>query len=71
MKLNLEQAETLVQSNKNVFWNGWDLVFVNTSVDGFTKKAGIWHEGQWSVKSVIKLSTNGEYNVPGKYLKSS
>ena len=67
MGVTLEQAEKLVEQHNNLFWNGWDLVVVNPKINGFTKVSGIFYQGQWCVRKVIKVDARGLYAVPQRY----
>lgn len=67
MDVTLGQAEKLVNKYANLYWDGWDLVVVNPAVDGYTKVAGIYFDGKWCVRKVIKADEQGFYAVPKRY----
>jgi hypothetical protein len=67
MGITLEQAEKIVETHDNLFWDGWDLVVVNPKINGYAKVSGIFHQGQWCVRKVIKINANGLYGLPQRY----
>jgi hypothetical protein len=67
MDVTLAQAEKLVEQHDNLFWNGWDLNVVNPKINGYTKVSGIFHNGHWCVRKVIKANDRGLYTVPPRY----
>jgi len=71
MGVTLEQAEKLVENYDNLFWDGWDLVVVNPKINGYTKVSGIFFEGKWCVRKVIKADVQGLYEVPQRYKVNS
>lgn len=67
MALTLEQADKVVDSHDDLHWDGWNIVIVNKGRDGYFKKNGIFTDGQWAVRTVVKPNARGEYNLPAKY----
>lgn len=67
--VELEKAETIAEKHTNLFWDGWNLVLVNPTIDGFQAVSGIWWNGQWATKNVVEPDTNGRYKIPAWYNK--
>lgn len=67
MEVTLEQAEKLVETHDNLFWDGWNLVVVNPSINGYTAISGILFNGKWCVRKVVKPNANGRYDIPQRY----
>lgn len=68
MYISLEQAETLVELNDNIFWDGWNLVFFNPHIDGFMRQNGMFKNNKWGVKTTQAPGKNG-YFVEPRYAK--
>ena len=65
---NYDKAHAIVNNNKNLFWNGWEIVEVRRDVDAVFNKYGIFHKGAWhKVMRRIAVDSDGIWKVPVKY----
>lgn len=69
MKLSLSKVDSVVGTNPNFFWEGWNLFFFIPSANAFTRTDGIFRNGQWGVAKSIKTDKFGRYLIPSKYLQ--
>jgi hypothetical protein len=60
---SLSQMEQLVQSNKNLFWDGWDVVQYKKSDKSQFEKDGSFFRGTWHKKTIFKITESG-WNIP-------
>jgi len=67
MKVTLETAEKIVDAHDNLFWDGWNIVVVNPSIDGYTKMSGIFFKGSWAVRKVVEADDRGLFELPPRY----
>ena len=63
----LEQMESIVSSNKNLFWDGWDVVNYTRSEKARTSKYGKFINGNWYLTKVFKLEKSG-WNIPDRII---
>jgi hypothetical protein len=59
----LEQMELIVSSNKNLSWDGWDVVNYTRSEKARTSKYGKFINGNWYLVKTFKLGKNG-WDIP-------
>jgi hypothetical protein len=65
--INYEEAHTIVDSNKNLFWDGWTIVDWKPYKDALYKKNGLFRDGKWGVSRRYTPDANG-WKVPAKYV---
>lgn len=65
--INYEEAHTIVDSNKNLFWDGWTIVDWKPYKDALYKKNGLFRDGKWGVSRRYIPDANG-WKVPAKYV---
>lgn len=65
---SLEQMEKIVSRNRNLRWDGWDVVFSYESDKGRTSKFGARVKGVWHLERRIDLTKNG-WDMPKKYVR--
>ena len=63
---NLEQMEKVVQDNKSLSWDGWDVVELVKSQSAMFKNNGAFVNNQWYIKNTFKLSRDG-WSLPNRY----
>lgn len=65
MEITLDQAEQLVQSRNDMFWDGWE--FIHTSEypanAAILRKDTIYRNGKWHIAKRYPLSDEGTYIV--------
>ena len=70
MKINsLEQMETIVENNKSLEWNGWDVVEITKSPTGWMKTNGLFRNGEWHIQKRYDLNSNG-WDIPNKFVRN-
>ena len=63
-----DKAHAIVSNNKNLFWNGWEIVEVRRDADAIFNKYGIFHKGAWhKVVRRVAVDSDGMWKVPVKY----
>ena len=63
-----DKAHAIVNNNKNLFWNGWEIVEVRRDADAIFNKYGIFHKGAWhKVVRRVSVDSDGMWKVPVKY----
>jgi hypothetical protein len=69
MKINsLEQMETIVDNNKFLKWDGWNVKEVKASSTGWMKPEGVYLDGQWHIQKHYTLDHDG-WNIPSKFVR--
>ena len=69
MKINsLEQMETIVENNKSLEWNGWDVVEIRKSPTGWMKPEGVYRNGEWNIRKFHTLGYDG-WDLPSKFVR--
>jgi hypothetical protein len=64
---SLEQMEKIVESNKSLSWNGWDVVHLVPNPAAWSKPDGAYVKGRWHIQKIFALSTNG-WEIPNKFM---
>jgi hypothetical protein len=68
MKINsLEQMEIIVENNKSLEWDGWNVKEVTPSPTGWTKKSGMFRNGNWYSQKNYVLNFDG-WDLPSKFV---
>lgn len=69
MKINtLEQMETVVNSNKTLFWDGWTVVDNQPSERGRTANNGAFINGKWHIQKRYAPTRDG-WEIPNKFMR--
>ena len=63
---SLNTMEKIVTQNKNLMWNGWDVVDLKESDMARTSVSGIRIKDKWYLHKVYKPGKNG-WDIPNKY----
>lgn len=63
-----DEAHQIVDSNKSLFWDGWNIVEWRKDSDGFFSKNGMYKNNSWGkVIRIVSLDNDGTWKVPAKY----
>jgi len=62
---DLEVMESIVEKNKNLYWDGWTVVNFYHSEKGRTSKYGALVNGKWAVTKRC-VPDKGGWNIPDK-----
>ena len=63
---NLNTMEKIVNKNKNLIWNGWDVIDLKESNVAKSSLLGIRIKDKWYLHRTYKLDRNG-WDIPNKY----
>jgi hypothetical protein len=64
-----DQAHAWVDSQKNAFWDKWDIVVWNRNHNGATNKNGLFRNGVWGIANRFTLNEDGTWRIPDKYVR--
>lgn len=62
----LEVMESIVKKNRNLRWNGWDVIDLKRSDIARTSPSGIRINGVWYLHKIYSVNRNG-WDIPNKY----
>jgi len=62
----LEKMESIVSKNKQLSWDGWDVVHKYQSDRAWSSVNGVFVNGQWYMQKRFTPSSNG-WDIPDKY----
>lgn len=69
MKINsLEEAEAIVENNKSLRWDGWNIVHFNKMPTAWMKPNGAFIDGEWYIQKNYNLSEKG-WDLPEKFVR--
>ena len=60
---SLESAEAVVASNRQLSWDGWNIVRHKPNRAGWMLKNGAFKDGKWFEKTVYEPGRQG-WNIP-------
>jgi len=66
----LEQMELIVSSNKNLSWDGWDVVNYTRSEKARTSKYGKFVNGKWYLVKTFKPDLSG-WDIPDRIVEDT
>lgn len=67
---SLETMETIVENNKSLSWDGWDVLESKIDPTGWMKKDGAFVNGKWNIQKRYSLTEEG-WAVPNKLAKKN
>jgi hypothetical protein len=62
----LEAMESIVKKNRNLRWDGWNVIDLKRSDIARTSPQGIRVNGEWYLHKVYAVGSNG-WDIPNKY----
>jgi hypothetical protein len=62
---SLEQMEAIVKSNKDLSWDGWDVISLKPIDSGLMSKDSVQIDGKWFNKTRFSVKENG-WEIPNK-----
>ena len=62
----LEVMESIVKKNRNLRWDGWNVVDIKKSDIARTSPQGIRINNEWYLHKVYALNSSG-WDIPNKY----
>lgn len=64
---SLEQMESIVAKNKNLFWDGWTVINSYPSDKARTSKYGVFTNGVWKMQKRFEPTQTG-WDIPDKFV---
>lgn len=61
---SLDVMESIVAKNRNLEWDGWDVVHINPKASSFMKPRAVFRNGEWHVATRYPVTEDG-WTVPG------
>lgn len=68
ININYDNAHKIVDNNKNLLWNGWDIVEFRKNPEAIYNKNAMFINGTWCSVNIYKPGKDG-WKVPEKYVK--
>lgn len=65
---SLEKMETIVDKNKSLSWEGWDVVLLKKTPGAYMSTDGVYSNGNWYLKNKFVLSETG-WEIPDKFMR--
>ena len=65
---NLEKMEIIVQNNRSLSWEGWNVVELTKSNSAMFKTDGAYVNGSWYIKKIFSADRDG-WRIPNKYAR--
>jgi hypothetical protein len=65
---SLEKMESVVASNRNLFWDGWTVVNRWPSDNARTSKDGVLVNGKWCLQKRFPATETG-WDIPDKFVQ--
>lgn len=65
---SLEQMENIVSNNKNLSWEGWNVVSLLPNNAAWRRTDGAIVKGKWYTKRVYEITETG-WEIPGKLVR--
>jgi hypothetical protein len=62
----LEAMESIVRKNRNLRWDGWNVIDLKKSDIARTSPQGIRVNGEWYLHKVYEVNQQG-WDIPNKY----
>ena len=61
-------AHEIVNNNRNLYWDGWDIIEWRKDPDACFNKYGMFRNGSWGKARRITVSNDGTWKVSSKYV---
>jgi hypothetical protein len=71
MIVNHDQAESIVKSNRELFWDGWTIVSWYRNPEGYSSKYGMFRKGSWGIARRFPMKSDGTWEIQNKYVKNT
>jgi hypothetical protein len=65
---SLEQMEEIVAANKQLSWNGWDVIQSYYNPTAWKDSNGAFIKGKWYNQKRFVLNENG-WDIPAKFVR--
>lgn len=64
---NLDKMEKIVSSNKNLYWDGWNVIHIKPSSTAMFQNNGIFIKDSWYTKTTYSPDRDG-WNIKKEHL---
>ena len=64
---SLDKMEDIVKKDKNLRWDGWDVLFSYPSDKASTSKFGARVDGVWHLQRIFSLTSEG-WHIPKSHV---
>lgn len=65
---SLEKMESIVDTNKTLSWEGWNVIELIRSNNAWSNPNAAFVKGNWYYKNVFMLTEDG-WSIPNKYAR--
>jgi hypothetical protein len=65
---SLEQMEQIVDNNKSLSWEGWDVIELTPSKAAWMQTNGAYIGDKWYTRKRYTVSANG-WEIPNKFVR--
>ena len=65
---SLEQMESIVEKNKALSWDGWNVVSLLPNPTGWMRTDGVFVKNKWYTKRVYEITETG-WEIPNKLMR--
>lgn len=65
---NYNYAHKIVEGNKSLSWDGWNIVEFKPNSDAYFMNEGVFKDSMWGIKKVFPITENG-WEIPKKYVR--
>lgn len=65
---SLTKMENLVEKNKTLFWDGWDVLYRTPSPAAWADPNGIFYKGKWYLQKRYTLTASG-WEIPDRLVR--
>lgn len=64
---SLDKMESIVKKNRELSWDGWDVLDRKPSYTAWRSKDGVFHKGRWFLQRKYELTEEG-WHIPKKFV---
>lgn len=65
---SLDTMEKIVKKNKNLFWQGWDVLYRYPNPVAWKQIDGVFVKGKWFTQKRFELTSKG-WDIPKKLVR--
>ena len=69
--LDYDEAHKIVEGNRFLRWDGWDIVTWRKDASGFMDTRGKFNRGAWGIEFRYPVRDDGTWKVPFAYVEHS
>lgn len=65
---NYNYAHKIVDNNKTLSWDGWDIVEFKSTPDAYFMPEGVFKNDKWGTVKTFPITENG-WEIPKRYVR--